>query len=169
MELVKVTQTKSKIGSLPAQKKTIQALGLRRIRHSVVLEATPQVMGMIGKVSHMVAIEKLKKGKTTPSPIAASIKKQAEKTAKTKTAAGTKEVEKPKAETKQAAETKAKPKAETKAKAEAKPKAEKKEPAEAEKREAKPKAKAAPKKKTESKAKSGGEGAAKQTEDKKEE
>jgi large subunit ribosomal protein L30 len=42
------------------QKKTMQALGLRRMNHSVEHEATPQILGMIRKVSHMVQVEEIK-------------------------------------------------------------------------------------------------------------
>lgn len=59
MEKVKITQTRSIIGSHKRQKATIQALGLRKIRHSVVKEATPQVMGMIAKVKHLIEVEQV--------------------------------------------------------------------------------------------------------------
>ena len=55
---VKVTQIKSLIGRTKKQQACIKGLGLRRIRHSVVLEDTPCVRGMINKVSFMVNVEK---------------------------------------------------------------------------------------------------------------
>ncbi|WP_091344868.1 50S ribosomal protein L30 [Alkalimonas amylolytica] len=54
---VKVTQTKSSIGRLPKHKATLRGLGLRRIGHSVELEDTPAVRGMINAVYYMVQVE----------------------------------------------------------------------------------------------------------------
>jgi large subunit ribosomal protein L30 len=60
MAKVKVTQVKSRSGSTKRQVNTLLALGLRRINHSVEHEATPQVLGMINKVHHLVKTEELK-------------------------------------------------------------------------------------------------------------
>ncbi|AOW76990.1 50S ribosomal protein L30 [Colwellia sp. PAMC 20917] len=54
---VKVTQMKSSIGRLPKHRATLRGLGLRRIRHTVELEDTPSVRGMINTVSYMVKVE----------------------------------------------------------------------------------------------------------------
>jgi large subunit ribosomal protein L30 len=54
---VKVTQIKSSIGRLPKHRATIKGLGLRRIRHTVELEDTPSVRGMINSVSYMIKVE----------------------------------------------------------------------------------------------------------------
>ena len=54
---VKVTQTKSSIGRLPKHRATLTGLGLRRIGHTVEVEDTPSVRGMINKVNHMVTVE----------------------------------------------------------------------------------------------------------------
>jgi len=54
---LKITQVRSIIGSLRKQKLTMQALGLRRIRHTVVHDDTPQIRGMIAKVRHLVNVE----------------------------------------------------------------------------------------------------------------
>jgi len=54
---VKVTQMKSSIGRLPKHRATLKGLGLRRIRHTVELEDTPSVRGMINTVSYMVKVE----------------------------------------------------------------------------------------------------------------
>jgi len=54
---VKVTQTKSSIGRLPKHKATLKGLGLRRINHTVELEDTPSVRGMINAVYYMVKVE----------------------------------------------------------------------------------------------------------------
>lgn len=54
---VKVTQIRSKIGSSKRQRLNLEALGLRRINHTVEHEATPQILGMIEKVKHLVRVE----------------------------------------------------------------------------------------------------------------
>tara|TARA_R110001583_G_scaffold61721_1_gene182099 strand:+ start:341 stop:520 length:180 start_codon:yes stop_codon:yes gene_type:complete len=54
---VKVTQMKSSIGRLPKHRATLRGLGLRRINHTVELEDTPSVRGMINKVIYMVKVE----------------------------------------------------------------------------------------------------------------
>jgi large subunit ribosomal protein L30 len=57
---IKITQVRSTINRPSGQKRTIEALGLHRIRHSVVHNATPQIMGMVNKVKHLVQIEEVK-------------------------------------------------------------------------------------------------------------
>ncbi len=59
MAKIKITQVKSKIGSTERQKKTLQALGLRKMHHSVEVEGTPQILGMVTKVSHLLKVEKV--------------------------------------------------------------------------------------------------------------
>jgi len=54
---VKITQVKSSIGRLPKHRATLKGLGLRRIRHTVELEDTPSVRGMINLVSYMIKVE----------------------------------------------------------------------------------------------------------------
>ena len=54
---IKVTQTKSAIGRLPKHRATLVGLGLRKIGHTVELEDTPSVRGMINKVYYMVKVE----------------------------------------------------------------------------------------------------------------
>lgn len=54
---VKVTQVKSAIGRLPKHKATLKGLGLRKINHTVELEDTPSVRGMINQVIYMVKVE----------------------------------------------------------------------------------------------------------------
>ncbi|GLT15226.1 MULTISPECIES: 50S ribosomal protein L30 [Vibrio] len=56
MATIKVTQTKSSIGRLPKHKATLRGLGLRKINHTVELEDTPCVRGMINKVHYMVKV-----------------------------------------------------------------------------------------------------------------
>ena len=58
MAKVKIKQVKSAIDRTQRQKDTLKALGLRRINHTVEKEGTPQIMGMIKKVEHLVTIEK---------------------------------------------------------------------------------------------------------------
>ncbi len=60
MAKVRITQIKSKIGSPERQKRTLQALGLNKINATVEVEATPQIMGMIRKVTHLVKTEEVK-------------------------------------------------------------------------------------------------------------
>ena len=59
MAKIKVTQVKSTIDKSKRQKATIEALGLRKINHSVVHEATPQILGMVAKVQHIVKVEEV--------------------------------------------------------------------------------------------------------------
>ena len=54
---VKVTLVKSVIGTKKAHRATVLGLGLRRIRHTVMLEETPAVRGMIAKVDYLVKVE----------------------------------------------------------------------------------------------------------------
>jgi large subunit ribosomal protein L30 len=56
---LKITQTRSVIDNPERQKRTIEALGLKRIRHSVIKEDTPQIRGMIRKVLHLVSVEEI--------------------------------------------------------------------------------------------------------------
>jgi large subunit ribosomal protein L30 len=57
---IKVTQVRSIIHRPQDQKRTIEALGLHRMNHSVVHNATPQILGMTRKVKHLVRIEEVK-------------------------------------------------------------------------------------------------------------
>ena len=57
LKKVKVTQTKSSNGRLKNHKACLTGLGLRRIGHSVEVEDTPSVRGMINKVHYMLLIE----------------------------------------------------------------------------------------------------------------
>jgi large subunit ribosomal protein L30 len=56
---IKITQIRSTIERPEPQKRTIKALGLGRIRKSVVKVDTPQIRGMITKVQHLVQVEEL--------------------------------------------------------------------------------------------------------------
>lgn len=59
MKKIKVTQVKSVIDRPERQKKTMEALGLRKLHNTVEVEATPQILGMIRKVSHLVSVVEL--------------------------------------------------------------------------------------------------------------
>ena len=59
MAKIRITQVKSKNGKPERQKRTLEALGIRKLNHSVEHEATPQIMGMVDKVQHLVKVEKL--------------------------------------------------------------------------------------------------------------
>ncbi|MBI4537112.1 MAG: 50S ribosomal protein L30 [candidate division NC10 bacterium] len=54
---LRITQRRSRIGSTPGQRKTLDGLGLRRIGSSVVRPDTPAIRGMVFKVCHLVSVE----------------------------------------------------------------------------------------------------------------
>ncbi|MDY0005297.1 MAG: 50S ribosomal protein L30 [Spongiibacteraceae bacterium] len=54
---IKVTQVRSAIGRVKAHRACVAGLGLRRIGHTVEVEDTPSVRGMINKVNYLVRIE----------------------------------------------------------------------------------------------------------------
>ena len=54
---IKVTRVKSVIGTKQSHRATVRGLGLRRMNHSVELADTPEVRGMINKVSYLVKCE----------------------------------------------------------------------------------------------------------------
>jgi large subunit ribosomal protein L30 len=59
MAKLKVTQVRSAFGRLPKHRRTIVALGLGRIRKTVIHNDTPQIRGMIASVCHLVAVEEI--------------------------------------------------------------------------------------------------------------
>ena len=59
MAQLKITQVRSAIGTKPNQRKTLQALGLKRISHSVVKEDRPEIRGMVATVPHLVTVEEV--------------------------------------------------------------------------------------------------------------
>jgi large subunit ribosomal protein L30 len=59
MAKIKITQVKSVIDRSERQKRTVAALGLRKINHSVEVEANDAIIGMIRKVNHLVAVENI--------------------------------------------------------------------------------------------------------------
>ena len=59
MKKIKITQVRSGIGRPLRQKRTLQALGIKKMHHSVEVEATPQIEGMIRKISHLLTVEEI--------------------------------------------------------------------------------------------------------------
>jgi large subunit ribosomal protein L30 len=59
MSKVKITQIRSGIGKPARQKRTLAALGLKKMHQTVEVEKTPQIMGMIRKVKHLLKIEEV--------------------------------------------------------------------------------------------------------------
>lgn len=59
MAKIKITQVKSKIRSTQRQKRTLEALGIRKMHNPVEVEGTPQVLGMIDKVKHLLSVEEI--------------------------------------------------------------------------------------------------------------
>jgi large subunit ribosomal protein L30 len=60
MGKIKVTQVKSAIKRTQNQKRTLEALGLKRIGQVVEHENTPNILGMVSKVKHLVSSEETK-------------------------------------------------------------------------------------------------------------
>lgn len=56
MAKIKITQVKSRIGASERQKRTLDALGLRKLNKTVEQESTPQILGMVEKVKHLVVV-----------------------------------------------------------------------------------------------------------------
>jgi len=59
VDQIKVTQIKGLIGQKEKLKRTVEALGLKRIDHSVVHEDNDVIRGMVFKVKHLVTVEKV--------------------------------------------------------------------------------------------------------------
>ncbi len=57
MKKIKVTQVRSKINRPQDQKRTLAALGLRKLNQTVEHDATPTIVGMVNKVKHLVSVE----------------------------------------------------------------------------------------------------------------
>lgn len=56
MSIIKIKQTKSRIGAPADQKRTLDALGLRKMNRVVEHEDSPSILGMVNKVKHLVTI-----------------------------------------------------------------------------------------------------------------
>ncbi len=59
MKKYKIVQIRSRIGRPGVQRKTLDALGVRRMNRPVYVNASPQVMGMINKVKHLLSVEEI--------------------------------------------------------------------------------------------------------------
>jgi large subunit ribosomal protein L30 len=59
MAKLRITQVRSTIGRMPKQRRTIEALGLGRIRKTVTHEDTPQIRGMVKAVQHLLKVEEI--------------------------------------------------------------------------------------------------------------
>ena len=59
MAKIKITQLKSRINAPKVQKLTLDALGLHKMHHSVIKEDTPDILGMVKRVHHLVEVTKL--------------------------------------------------------------------------------------------------------------
>ncbi len=59
MAKIRITQTRSRIGSTVRQKRTLDALGLRKMNKTVEVETSPQILGMVNKIKHLVSIEEV--------------------------------------------------------------------------------------------------------------
>lgn len=57
MATIKIKQVKSKIKCPAVQKRTLEALGLRKMNQVVVKESNPAILGMVNKVRHLVEVE----------------------------------------------------------------------------------------------------------------
>jgi large subunit ribosomal protein L30 len=59
MGRLKITQTRSIIGSKDNQRQTVRSLGLKRIHDTVVKEDRPEIRGMVQTVTHLVSVEEV--------------------------------------------------------------------------------------------------------------
>ena len=59
MKKIKITQIKSGIDRSERQKQTLIALGLKKMHASKEVDATPQILGMVNKVLHLVKVEEI--------------------------------------------------------------------------------------------------------------
>jgi len=57
MNQLKITLKKSPIGRIPAHKQSVQGLGLKKMNHSVIVQATPENLGMINQVRYLLQVE----------------------------------------------------------------------------------------------------------------
>lgn len=56
MEKIKIQQVRSRIGRPKDQKRTLDALGLRKMNAVVEHNATPQILGMVAKIKHLITV-----------------------------------------------------------------------------------------------------------------
>jgi large subunit ribosomal protein L30 len=65
MKQIKIRLIKSPIGQKPQVRKTVRALGLKKMNSSVVQEATPPILGMVRAVAHLLEVEELSGAKAS--------------------------------------------------------------------------------------------------------
>ncbi len=65
MKRIRITQIKSGIDRNETAKRTLVALGLKKLNASVEVEATPQILGMVRRVNHLVKVEEMQFAETT--------------------------------------------------------------------------------------------------------
>ena len=56
MAKIRIKQVRSKIGRPESQKRTMDALGFRKMNHVIEHEATPQILGMVKKIQHLIKV-----------------------------------------------------------------------------------------------------------------
>lgn len=59
MKKIRITQVRSQIKKPLRQKRTITALGIKKLNNPIEVEATPQILGMVEKVKHLLKIEEI--------------------------------------------------------------------------------------------------------------
>jgi large subunit ribosomal protein L30 len=59
MKKIRIRLVRSLIGSKPAQRRTVKALGLGRLNSAVEREANPAILGMVRTVSHLIKVEEI--------------------------------------------------------------------------------------------------------------
>jgi large subunit ribosomal protein L30 len=59
MAKLKLTQVKSTIDRIENQKRTVRALGFTKLHQTIEVEGTPQILGMVRKVSHLLKVEQI--------------------------------------------------------------------------------------------------------------
>jgi large subunit ribosomal protein L30 len=59
MAKLKITQVKSSIGYTKRQKLTLESLGLKKLNTPIIHEATPQIVGMVNKLRHLISVEEV--------------------------------------------------------------------------------------------------------------
>ena len=59
MKKIKITQVRSAVDRPIRQKRSLEALGLRKMHQTVEHEATPQILGIVDSIKHLVTVEEL--------------------------------------------------------------------------------------------------------------
>lgn len=59
MKKLRITQVKSSIDRSQSQKRSLEALGLKKMHQTVEHEGTPQILGIVEKVKHLVTVEEI--------------------------------------------------------------------------------------------------------------